>query len=1313
MTAPLSKVPDKYCKTQQITRPRSCSEPCLEKTLTPKSPAATERSSKRRLDFYSHAGFRGRKVSSGGHRQTSSTENTMSSGSTGTPCKTQTNPFLSGRASVSSTHPVSRQSTLEDEVFKSEAVLAEGYEEKLKVAGNETPFKFKLESTPEVSKAQGNVQAQSDVERTFESFTAAEIQESQEFTSQPGTPVSDHVVFSSKMEGTPLKREMSRTLSSVSAGQAWDGQTVWQDMETKRKKEQETRVKRSQFENGERGKLHPSLQGLGQDMFAFFFDLGVSSVYRIDGKLVNNFALDHFLSELVNLISSICPDFKPKVYREAPCNRTGATESGDSVKVNCFPYFPARQPLKTQDVDESSADRSGKRFAPLPHSSNFFVVVGRNVDQWRASMGLEEDLSQEDPNARPKIRPALQRFKPLDSNAPTPGRTFSDTTSLASLSVGGVPRQKFLLVTVLDRDVIAFTYNWAADLNQTFDKQLHRLLNWSNARCHLTSCLLSQKLGLFHHTLFADINKGKEGKDMNPFCLSANDKDVMSLISCPGPPSRDRERALQRQLPPSPNILVFDEVLRDVTPPKPLYRATYFHNRDLVKRHGYQFQEIRFVQIKKAILEQTLDDLYLMWQRTPPHHTQISEDKIETLKRSSRLIHYCAAPLLFHPNWRRKRSAIASKDVTEEKNEEGLNEQETRPQEEVWHQDLKSAYVQQYKQYMQSLQFIVVPTRPQSPKPSRRHMGRSAVGAKPRKDSGVGDARKEHFSKDRKENHLCYLQRASPGGIMLLELVFQGCFFVVRLYSLGCSQIPSGKTASVQMSRMFVEDCTRYREYIHLLSFNYDFHLCKAQMYLNGSQRIFNRGYAITDMLKGLLQEYPHCPFFARNRVCEGEIAVPCDPGITPQAVFNYLVKNAAKYDFSTLYLETAPIGIPQHVLLGTQRVLTLEQNAEPRPSDILRENNEYDITFVVTVKDSPEEGVVCMAYVVLMTSRRDLFPKLTLDWLRKKSPSSSSLSSMNGARKGSLPENGDTEQEKVSRVRFNLPSTATGGHFSEFMTPPSPGEFHRSASSPHSLFILGSDSSLQYSNLTSSLSEEHIVEQSAVNNESQRETKLLNAAFNLAHDYLVHVVCRAQSHCNRDLLWHRLLVGGTGEEEKDVGKRGRRRSEVKRSGSDLSVKLKWMKAIEGVILASDQKSSSRLSFEEFKLLLSVVVSKSLRDEDPQLIPLLSMGASWYLSLFRVVIAKFPDTHRLFTSEDSKVHYLVILNANNTDMLILIHVDEHHDTADMSVIFREDPPSDDSGTSRGSGLLNKKIRSHVYSVINAVCYHLWTRLLPS
>jgi len=44
-------------------------------------------------------------------------------------------------------------------------------------------------------------------------------------------------------------------------------------------------------------------------------------------------------------------------------------------------------------MDESRADKSGKTFVPLPDSSHFFVVVGRNVDQWRASLGREEGMS--------------------------------------------------------------------------------------------------------------------------------------------------------------------------------------------------------------------------------------------------------------------------------------------------------------------------------------------------------------------------------------------------------------------------------------------------------------------------------------------------------------------------------------------------------------------------------------------------------------------------------------------------------------------------------------------------------------------------------------------------------------------------------------------------------------------------------------------------------------------------------------------------------------------------------------------------------
>ena len=119
-----------------------------------------------------------------------------------------------------------------------------------------------------------------DVEPTFETFTAAEIQESQEFTSQPGTPVTENVAFlSKKEEQLSEKLEKPPSLSSTSSisgpksftfsgadslsvGQANDVQSTWQDIESRRRKDKEKKKRRIQFENGERGELHPRLLSL-------------------------------------------------------------------------------------------------------------------------------------------------------------------------------------------------------------------------------------------------------------------------------------------------------------------------------------------------------------------------------------------------------------------------------------------------------------------------------------------------------------------------------------------------------------------------------------------------------------------------------------------------------------------------------------------------------------------------------------------------------------------------------------------------------------------------------------------------------------------------------------------------------------------------------------------------------------------------------------------------------------------------------------------------------------------------------------------
>lgn len=102
---------------------------------------------------------------------------------------------------------------------------------------------------------------------------------------------------------------------------------------------------------------------------------------------------------------------------------------------------------------------------------------------------------------------ALQRFEPGSDGS----------------SGRNAPRQRFLLLEVVDKKVDVgqglgrgrgsvisltltpdfqlqlLTYNWAPDLGAALGRALVRLVQWQNARAHLIFCLLSQKLGLFHH----------------------------------------------------------------------------------------------------------------------------------------------------------------------------------------------------------------------------------------------------------------------------------------------------------------------------------------------------------------------------------------------------------------------------------------------------------------------------------------------------------------------------------------------------------------------------------------------------------------------------------------------------------------------------------------------------------------------------------------------------------------------------------------------------------------------------------------------
>lgn len=61
-----------------------------------------------------------------------------------------------------------------------------------------------------------------------------------------------------------------------------------------------------------------SLGGVAVELFPFAQRLGVPSVFLREGKVLNRYAVDLLLVELTKLISGLCPDMKPRIYRDTP-----------------------------------------------------------------------------------------------------------------------------------------------------------------------------------------------------------------------------------------------------------------------------------------------------------------------------------------------------------------------------------------------------------------------------------------------------------------------------------------------------------------------------------------------------------------------------------------------------------------------------------------------------------------------------------------------------------------------------------------------------------------------------------------------------------------------------------------------------------------------------------------------------------------------------------------------------------------------------------------------------------------------------------
>uniref|UniRef100_A0A4W5P9H7 SZT2 subunit of KICSTOR complex n=1 Tax=Hucho hucho TaxID=62062 RepID=A0A4W5P9H7_9TELE len=677
-----------------------------------------------------------------------------------------------------------------------------------------------------------------------------------------------------------------------------------------------------------------------------------------------------------------------------------------------------------------------------------------------------------------------------------------------------------------------------------------------------------------------------------------------------------------------------------------------------------------------------IENLFVTWQqRSAQSNMPISAVDLDTLKQSSRLVHYCATPLLFDPVFRKQiqeehivhtqqvKKRHRSSDSTASGRDRSYSTDShadmlpSRLREAPWLQDISNTFLQQYVQYLQSMGFILVQVRPQSP-------ARSIPRARAAMFSSLSSERQSFsYSKTRSEDSpksigsgitAYHLQRALPGGIVLMELDFQGCYFCVKQYALECSRIPMGQTVNSQLSMLFTEECDKVIGLMHVHSFSYDFHLRVVHQSLVGCHMTLQQGYQLTGFLEDFIAHHPDIPKFRRNHVFQGSFSISTGM-ITAHQLYNYITDHAGTYGMKPLRMSKAAMtsdgkkgAQPSSDLHEYGLVALWNSSGSYKDLEGRRHHDDFDVSLLVCHNAAPfeeqsegERHLLRLRYYMIMTSQRELFPRLTADMRRfKKLPQiHREVSDLAGR----VPLERGTEPGGVLDLKLDLseenPPAASAPD--TFISTPSVGNEFYSLTGP------------QGSGAQGLLYPSHLF-------------PLLNQEVECAQGQIQASVEQAMGHCRRDNLWRRLFHG------------------------------------EHQHLAMDKLKLSKLSFSELEELLNAVQSQSVGEIDPQLDCFLTMSPSWYQSLIKVLLTRFPQSCRHF--DQSGIQYLAVLNQKFTDCFVLIFLETQAEKTSLKVVFREPLPSQPQPRSSPSPQL-VSMYHHLESVINTACYNLWTDLL--
>ena len=130
----------------------------------------------------------------------------------------------------------------------------------------------------------------------------------------------------------------------------------------------------------------------------------------------------------------------------------------------------------------------------------------------------------------------------------------------------------------------------------------------------------------------------------------------------------------------------------------------------------------------------------------------------------------------------------------------------------------------------------------------------------------------------------------------------------------------------------------------------------------------------------------------------------------------------------------------------------------------------------------------------------------------------------------------------------------------------------------------------------------------------------MMNEQARKAEELIRAIINQAKVHCRRDTLWQRLQQ-------------------------------------------TPSSSSTYLIYFEFRELLTLSYTEPIKSGEPQLVPLLNQPVSWYQGLAKLLLSRYPENHRHYSSADGKIQYVIVLNPRLPGTAMMLSCDVHADKA--------------------------------------------------